>query len=64
MQTALRIESGRPTAEELAAVVAVVSQQHDREIAEAVVADEPVDRWSRVRRMRRLPEHGAWNRAF
>lgn len=48
----VRVESGSPTDEELAAIVTVVSEHYDQEAAAATVKDEAVDRWSHSMRMR------------
>ena len=38
---AIDVRRGDPTPEELAALIAVVTESYDREAADAVVADEP-----------------------
>ncbi|MGW9112816.1 acyl-CoA carboxylase subunit epsilon [Microbacterium sp. NPDC055683] len=54
---------GTPTDEELAALVAVVSEAYAAEAASAV-ADEPAgdDAWTRSRRLRRPLVRGGWAR--
>lgn len=59
---ALRVVGGSPTDEELAAVIAVVSEQYAQEVANAVQDEAPVvDVWTRSRRLRRTPR-GPWGR--
>ncbi|MTE22718.1 acyl-CoA carboxylase subunit epsilon [Microbacterium excoecariae] len=48
----IRVVAGNPTDEELAAVVAVVSESFVHEVETATVP-EPADRWARSGRMRR-----------
>lgn len=57
---AVRVISGDPTEEEIAAVVAVVSEHYAQEAAQTVVDERPADRWG-APRPRRLP-HGTWGR--
>jgi hypothetical protein len=63
----LRIDvlRGAASEEELAALLAVVSEAYEREAAAAVVADVPASSaWTRTRRRLRspLPRGGAWGR--
>jgi hypothetical protein len=55
---------GDPTPEELAAIVAVLSEEYAAEAAEAVADDRPrTDAWTRARRLRRVPQRGRrWGR--
>ncbi|WOF24155.1 acyl-CoA carboxylase subunit epsilon [Microbacterium betulae] len=54
---------GTPTAEELAALIAVVSEAYSVETATAVVEDPPATAdWARSRRLRRPLARGAWGR--
>lgn len=54
---------GNPTDEELAAIVAVVSEAYAQEAASAVVDDTPsFDAWTRSRRLRRPLARGGWGR--
>ncbi|MDN3309956.1 acyl-CoA carboxylase subunit epsilon [Microbacterium oryzae] len=54
---------GTPTDEELAALIAVVSEAYATEAATAVVEDAPAaDAWTHARRLRRPLARGAWGR--
>lgn len=58
------VRSGSPTDEELAALMAVVSEAYDREAATAVAeAEATVSAWTRTRRLRSpLPQGMVWGR--
>ena len=48
LQQALRVVAGNPTPEELAAVIAVLTQAHAEELSHGVrVVSEPASSWSR-----------------
>ena len=53
--TAIEIVRGTPTAEELAALIAVVSDAHARETSEAVAEVPHVSAWQRTARGLRAP---------
>ncbi|WP_221585436.1 acyl-CoA carboxylase subunit epsilon [Microbacterium sp. G2-8] len=58
---AVRITGGNPTDEELAAVVAVVSEHYAQEAQSATAEERRVDSWSRSRRLRRYARQ-PWGR--
>lgn len=59
---AVRVIAGDPTPEELAVVVAVISEQYANEVAGATVdIAPPRDTWSRASRTRRFPRQ-TWGR--
>ena len=51
----LRIIRGGANEEELAALIAVVTQAYEREAADAVVPELPVSVWQRTQRPTRTP---------
>ncbi|WP_420064090.1 acyl-CoA carboxylase subunit epsilon [Microbacterium istanbulense] len=54
-QPAMEILRGSPTAEELAALIAVVSDAYTREAADAVAEEPHVSAWQRTQRGIRRP---------
>ena len=48
----VRVERGRPTDEELAAIITVLNEHYAQESAVATVAESRTDRWTHSRRMR------------
>lgn len=61
-EPAVRVVCGNPTEDELAAVVAVVSEVYMQEAASATVDDRPTNKaWTHSRRLRRY-DRRAWGR--
>lgn len=51
----IRVVQGTPTEEELAALIAVLSDAYTTEEAAAVAVDRPVSAWNRTQRALRRP---------
>ncbi|MEN9752685.1 MAG: hypothetical protein RL670_376 [Actinomycetota bacterium] len=68
LQQALRVVAGNPSPEELAAVIAVLTQAHAEELSHGVrVAAEPKSSWSRndsILRSQLTPGYLQWQAAF